>query len=155
MATSSTSKGNIYEREVRDILRAQGWHVEGQHRKVMWIRDKYTSTMKMIMSGRDVFGCDLIAKKRGCKSKWIQVSTVPQKSAKQKQVLAFPWTLDFENVELWLRIEGKRAFRVFALNRLGTFDELDTQVLPRSKPDEENTNGPEGFESKVAQEYTE
>ena len=67
--------------------------------------------MKMIMSGRDIYGCDLIAKERGEKTRWIQVSTLGQKSAKAKQVLVFPWTLAFESVELWLRLEGKRSFQ--------------------------------------------
>src|SRR5579863_5898839 len=111
----STTKGNQYEKECKTILESQGWMVEGQHRKVMWIRDKYTGQMKMIMSGRDIYGCDLIAKKLGQKTRWIQVSTLSQKSAKQKQVLIFPWTLEHESVELWLRLEGKRAYRVFVL----------------------------------------
>lgn len=109
----STQKGNQFEGEARKILEAQGWLVEGQHRKVMWIRDKKTGLMKMIMAGRDIYGCDLIAKKRGQRTKWLQVSTVSQKASKQRQVLIFPWTLEHEDVELWLRIDGKRAFRVF------------------------------------------
>lgn len=124
----STAKGNAYEREVRDILEAQGWLVEGQHRKVMWIKDKYTGQMKMIMSGRDIFGCDLIAKKAGEKTRWIQVSTVTQKSAKEKQICVFPWTLEHESPELWLRIDGKRAFRVFLMMVNQEFVETDQQL---------------------------
>lgn len=126
----STQKGNQYEREVRDILEAQEWMVEGQHRKVMWIRDKM-GQMKMIMAGRDIYGCDLIVKKHGFKSRWIQVSTVPQKSSKERQVLGFPINLDYEDYELWLRIDGKRAFRVFKLreSEKGEYDfvEVDMQ----------------------------
>lgn len=152
----STTKGNLYEKEVKTILEAQEWMVEGQHRKVMWIRDKYTGQMKMIMAGRDIYGCDLIAKKRGQKTRWIQVSTVTQKAAKQRQVLAFPWTLEHESVELWLRIEGKRAFRVFILEQIGgIFREVETQAVPRSKNERENTDGTEGPEEAVASEYPE
>lgn len=131
----STQKGNQYEREVRDILEAQGWHVEGQHRKVMWIKDKFTGQMKMIMSGRDIYGCDLIAKKQDFKTKWIQVSTVPQKSAKERQVMEFPWTLAHEDVELWLRIDGKRAFRVFWMDGPGHFMEMPTQCCAKGGKD--------------------
>lgn len=148
----STQKGNQYEREVRDILKAQGWHVEGQHRKVMWLRDKHTGQMKMIMSGRDIYGCDLIAKKKGDKTRWIQVSTLGQKSAKQRQVLEFSWTLAYESVELWLRLEGKRSFRVFKLQESGIFVEDAQQDLKR-KNNEEDTDGIEGSAEKVAEEY--
>jgi hypothetical protein len=153
----STTKGNLYEKEVKTILEAQEWMVEGQHRKVMWIRDKYTGQMKMIMAGRDIYGCDLIAKKHGQKTRWIQVSTVAQKSAKQKQVLEFPWTLEYESVELWLRIEGKRAFRVFILEQQGgIFREVEQQTVPKKGDnDEEDTEGSEGLASKMASEYPE
>lgn len=151
----STQKGNQYEREVKDILEAQLWTVEGQHRKVMWIRDKFTGEMKMIMAGRDIFGVDLIAKKIGEKTRWIQVSTLSQKSAKQRQVLVFPWTLAYESVELWLRIPMKKAFRVFSYNG-SEFVELEMQTMPKKgKNDEEDTDGPEGLEDKMASEYPE
>jgi hypothetical protein len=161
----STQKGNLYEKEVKTILEADGWHVEGQHRKVMWIRDKYTGQMKMIMAGRDIFGVDLIAKKLGQKTRWIQVSTLTQKSAKQKQVLIFPWTLEHESVELWLRLDGKRSYRVFKLmaandlKELGLlpkdqFVEMEQQDLKRSKNERDN-EGTGGTEEAVASEYPE
>lgn len=161
----STQKGNLYEKEVKTILEGQGWTVEGQHRKVMWIRDKYTGAMKMIMAGRDIFGVDLIAKKLGQKTRWIQVSTLSQKSAKQKQVLVFPWTLEHESVELWLRLDGKRSYRVFKLfaandlKELGLlpkdqFVEMEQEDLKRST-NERDTEGPQGPEEAVATEYPE
>lgn len=161
----STQKGNQYEKEVKTILEGDGYLVEGQHRKVMWIRDKYTGAMKMIMAGRDIFGVDLIAKKLGERTRWIQVSTLSQKSAKQKQVLVFPWTLEHESVELWLRLEGKRSFRVFILVTADTatgmgldhriqFVEADQRDLKRST-NGKDTDGIEGPEEKVASEYPE
>lgn len=155
----STQKGNQYEKEVKDTLESQDWTVEGQHRKVMWLRDKYTGAMKMIMAGRDIYGCDLIAKKLGSKTKWIQVSTLSQKSAKQRQVLMFPWTLAHEEVELWLRIPGKKAFRVFRLEHDGggqVFIEVETQIYKkRGQNAEEIEDGTGGTETKVAEEYPE
>jgi hypothetical protein len=151
----STAKGNLFEKEVKTILEGQGWLVEGQHRKVMWIRDFKTGQMKMIMAGRDIFGVDLIAKKIGEKTRWIQVSTLTQKSAKQKQVLVFPWTLEHESVELWLRLDGKRSFRVFILQPDGIFHESLQQDLKRSKTDDETTEGVEGLEEKMASECPE
>lgn len=162
----STQKGNQFEKEVKTILEGDGYLVEGQHRKVMWIRDKFTGAMKMIMCGRDIFGVDLIAKKLGEKTRWIQVSTLSQKSAKQKQVLIFPWTLEHESVELWLRLDGKRSFRVFILVTADTatglgldhrsqFVEAEQRDLKRSNKDEKDTNGPKGLEGEVASEYPE
>lgn len=115
----STQKGNQYEKEVKDILESDGWHVEGQHRKIKWIKDWKTGLLRMVMAGRDIYGCDLIAKKIDQRTRWIQVSTVENKSKKEQQVLSFPWTLEHESVELWLRIKGKKAFRVFSLEVCG------------------------------------
>lgn len=104
----STRKGSQYEREVRDILQAGGWSVEGQHRKVCFL-----GPGRMVMAGRDIFGCDLIAKRPGEKTLWIQVSTQQNKSKKEKQVLAFPWTLAYETLQLWLRVKGAKKYRVY------------------------------------------
>lgn len=161
----STQKGNLYEKEVKTILESDGYLVEGQHRKVMWIRDKFTGAMKMIMAGRDIFGVDLIAKKLGERTRWIQVSTLSQKSAKQKQVLIFPWTLEHESVELWLRLEGKRSYRVFILVNADTasglgldhrsqFVEAEQRDLKGAK-NGKDTEGTSGTEEAVASEYPE
>src|ERR1041385_3065865 len=109
----STQKGNQYEREVKAILESQGWTVEGQHRKVMFL-----GPGKMIMAGRDIFGCDIVAKKAGERTRWIQVSTVENKSKKEKQVLGYPINLDHESIERWLRIPKKKAYRRFTLERV-------------------------------------
>lgn len=106
---SAKSKGNEYEREAKKLLEAQGYSVFRCHRKPIFINGK------MLTMGADIFGCDIVAKKDGEKPRWIQVSTVENKSKKEKQVLVFPWNLSCESVELWLRITGKKAFRVFRL----------------------------------------
>lgn len=106
--TSAYKKGNQYENEVKKILEKDGYKVEGQHRRVMFIGSK------RIMVGRDIFGCDLIAKKSGWPVKWVQVSTVNQKSAKFKQIAKdFIHSSYGEEVEFWGRIVGKSKFRVF------------------------------------------
>lgn len=162
MATSSVKKGNQYEKEVRDILIADGWLAEGQHRQVMYIRDFKTGQMRLLMKGRDIYGCDLIAKKRTQKTKWIQVSTVSQKSSKEKQVRQFTWNLDHEDLELWLRIDGKRAFRRFVAVKVASqdptfeFTEIEPISLPKKEDkDEKDTDGPKGLEGEVASEYPE
>jgi hypothetical protein len=123
----STQKGNQYEKEVKLILQAKGWHVEGQHRKVMFL-----GPGKMIMAGRDIYGCDLICKKQGEKTLWIQVSTIENKSKKEKQVKEFPWTLEHESLQLWLRVKGAKKYRVYeAKEEAGStsFVEIGTESL--------------------------
>lgn len=109
--TSSVKKGNQYEGEVKKYLERCGWVVEGQHRKVMFL-----GPGRMIMAGRDIFGCDLIAKKKGEKTRWIQVSTVANKSSKLKQVVGGPWNFNIDSVELWLRYSGKKRYGVYKLD---------------------------------------
>jgi hypothetical protein len=117
---STYAKGNQYELEVKKILESQGWIPEGQHRKVSYIPDyKHPNpatgkpTLRLIMMGRDVYGCDIIAKRAGHKPLWIQVSTRANKSHKISQVLQYPWNYEHETLQLWLRTEGKREYEIF------------------------------------------
>lgn len=107
--SAATQKGNQFEREVKEILEAQGWKVFRQHRKPLFMKGK------MITIGADIFGADIVAKKTGEKTRYIQVSTVENKSKKEAQLREHPITLAYESIELWLRIDGKRAYRVFHL----------------------------------------
>lgn len=100
-------KGNLYEREVKKILENLGWIVEGQHRRIMFLKGK------LIMVGRDIFGCDLIAKKLGEKTRFIQVSTKVNKSGKIKQVNNYPWNYEHDMVEIWLRQNRKRIYDIY------------------------------------------
>lgn len=104
---NSNHRGNTYEIEVKKTLEAEGWTVFRQHRKQMYINGK------MVMVGCDVFGADLIAKKPGHKTLWVQVTTRPQKSVKSKSLMIHPWTFDHDTVQLWLRSVGSRAYEIF------------------------------------------
>lgn len=104
---NSNQRGNTYELEVKKILESEGWEVFRQHRKQMYMNGK------MIMVGCDVFGCDLIAKKPGEKTLWVQVTTRPQKSLKSKTLLSYPWSFEHDSVQLWLREAGSRIFEIF------------------------------------------
>lgn len=111
---NSKAKGSGYEREVRDILEHDGYKIFRCHRKPIFINGK------MLTMGADIFGCDIVAKKVGERTRWIQVSTVENKSKKEKQIMEHPLTLAHESFELWLRIDGKKAFRRFFLVQEGT-----------------------------------
>lgn len=104
---SSYAKGNALELEVKKTLQAEGWEVFRQHRKPIYMKGK------MIMVGCDIFGCDIVAKRKGFRPLWVQVSTPDNKSAKIKQVMAFPWDFEKECLQVWTRIPGKRAYRVY------------------------------------------
>ena len=104
---SSYKKGNQYENEVKHILEREGWKVEGQHRKAAWINGK------LLMMGRDIFSCDLIAKCKGSRTLWIQVSTLANKSKKIKQMQNEPWDYSYDQVQVWCRLQGKKCYQVF------------------------------------------
>lgn len=137
---SNIKKGNLYENEVKRILEAEGYAVEGQHRKVKYIPDfkrpragNSKPALRMIMVGRDIFGCDLIAKKTDEKTLFVQVSTREHKSHKIRQVMAHPWCWDHDLVQLWLRVPGKRAYEVYTAPRF-EMEEILEVVPPRAKP---------------------
>jgi hypothetical protein len=126
----SAAKGNQYEKEVVFILEYEGWQVFRQHKKIQGM----IMTPKGLfprMVGADVFGCDIIAKKAGEKTLWIQVSTVDNKSAKEVQVRKFPWTYMYEDPQLWLRIKGKKSFRVFLVGPTESV-EIDAKSCPKN-----------------------
>jgi len=130
---NSTAKGNQHEIEVKKHLELEGWAVFRVHKKAIYIPGKGARKGckkacgccfrgNMILVGADAFGSDLICKKKGEKTRWIQVGAEGAKSKKEKQLLEHTWNLDHETAEVWLRIEGKKAYRVFLLERVDTPD---------------------------------
>lgn len=120
---TAISQGNGYELEAKKILESKGWTVFRQHRKPIFMNGK------MIMVGCDVFASDLIAKKKGEKTLWVQVTTRPQKAAKERTLMEQPWNFDCDSVQLWLRESGKREFEVFSapdFYSIGTVKSLKT-----------------------------
>jgi len=106
---SNLSRGKTYEREAVKILESQGWLVEKAINKTVWNKGKVFSI------AHDFFGMfDIIAKKPGHTTRWIQVSTWEQSSVKRNQLLNLNWTKDYDSVEIWARVRrGKTPhFRV-------------------------------------------
>lgn len=107
---SRTSTGKAYEKEAREILESQGWLVEKAINKTIFL-----GPGKIISVAHDFFHCfDLIAKKLGEKTRWIQVSVWEKASQKRKDLASFPATLAYDSVEIWGRVRrgGKPHFRV-------------------------------------------
>lgn len=107
--SNSTAKGNQHELEVKHHLESEGWAVFRVHKKAMFIKGR------MILVGADAFGSDLICKKKGEKTRWIQVGADGAKAKKEKQLLEHTWNLEHDCVEIWLRLEGKKTYRVYML----------------------------------------
>lgn len=64
------------------------------------------------MLGADIFGCDIVAKQSHTKTRWIQVSTEDNLHKKIKQVMEFPWNFEGEDLEVWCKLRGKKAYSV-------------------------------------------
>lgn len=138
--TSSYAKGDQYEKEVKEYLEEQGWTVFRQHRKAMFLAP---GRVKMV--GADFFGCDIVAKKYGEKTLWVQVSTLANKSSKIKQVSVHPWNPDVDDIQIWLRHDGKKKYSVFAGLDWGLLHEVDLGKKARVHPQNQVGEGvPEG-----------
>lgn len=115
LMSNSTAKGNQHELEVKHYLEAEGWSVFRVHKKAMFLRDARTNKPRMVLVGADAFGCDLICKKKGELPRWIQVGADGSKAKKEDQLNEHVWDTNHERVEIWLRLEGKKAYRVYVL----------------------------------------
>lgn len=142
---SNSSKGNQYENEVKAILEADGWHVEGQHRMARYLPDWAAlkkgiknAPRRLVMQGRDVFGSDLIAKKKGEKTRWIQVGVRDMRMAKIRQIwyATSAWNLEHDIVEVWVRTFGTREFEVY---RAPDFASIGVFQVPKKVKDEPET----------------
>jgi hypothetical protein len=114
---SNKARGDAHELEVVHFLEAEGWSVFKQHRKIVGMIPTKRGFMPR-MAGSDIFGCDILAKKKGHLTRWIQVGAEGNKSKKEDQLNEFYWDTDHESVEIWLRVKGKKAYRVYVLKRV-------------------------------------
>ena len=128
---SNKAIGDAHELEVKHFMENTGWVVFKQHRKVVGMIPTKRGFIPR-MAGSDIFGCDLICKKPGELTKWIQVGSEDAKSKKEAQLNEFYWDPKHESVEIWLRIHKQKIYRVFRLvDREGvkTFDEQPRQPV--------------------------
>lgn len=129
---NKSAKGNRLELKAQKILEKDGWLVHRQHRKIAgwktFFNKKTNMLMRMpIMAGADIFGADIIAIMPEDKlvvsskshRKWINVTTVPHKSAKIKEFEKWPW-IGSDWVEVWCDVPRK-GFRIF---RYPTWEEI-------------------------------
>ncbi len=98
---NTSSKGTQIELSAIKVLEAEGYRVHrcvrtGTKRGPLWISQS-----------NDVFGCiDLVAKKRGERTRWIQVTAHSGIGAKKKEILDVPWDPVHDSVEIWRWVGG-------------------------------------------------
>lgn len=109
---NTVRKGRILELDAKKLLNAHGYTV---HRTV---RTSRFSRRGWISNANDIFGViDLIAKKAGERTRWIQVTSDTAVGAKFQELRQVPWTVAFDSVELWRWVGGsKQHFHIYRLD---------------------------------------
>lgn len=103
MGLNRVAKGRRIERIAIEVLEADGYLVERCRRQV--VRRPGQAPFQV---GNDFFGCiDIIAKKAGCRTLWIQVTGKGSAAAKIQAMNAVPWNLVADQVEVWRWVTGK------------------------------------------------
>lgn len=98
---NTSAKGTAIELAAIKILEAEGYKV---HRCV---RTGVKRGPLYISQSNDVFGCiDLVAKKRGTRTRWIQVTADSGIGRKKKDLDEVPWDPVFDSVEIWRWVGG-------------------------------------------------
>lgn len=98
---NTSAKGTAIELAAIKILEAEGYKV---HRCV---RTGVRRGPLYISQSNDVFGCiDLVAKKRGTRTRWIQVTAHSGIGQKKKDLDEVPWDRAFDSVEIWRWVGG-------------------------------------------------
>jgi len=102
--TSPARKGREVENRAVQHLKACGYVV---HR---CIRNGVQRGGRWHSAGNDVWGCiDLLAKKRGERVRFIQVTSGSNLVGKRGQLEAVPWDSAWECVEIWRWVKPRRG----------------------------------------------
>jgi hypothetical protein len=100
---NTSSKGTHVELLAIRLLEAEGYKV---HRCV---RTGQRRGPIFVSQSNDVFGCiDLVAKKLGHRTRWIQVTAHSGIGRKKKDLDEVPWDPQFDAVEIWRWVGGQR-----------------------------------------------
>ncbi len=100
---NTSAKGTAIELQAIKMLQAEGYVV---HRCV---RTGVRRGGMYFSQSNDVFGCiDLIAKKLGQRTRWIQVTADSGIGRKKEDLAEIPWDPLFDEVEIWRWVGGAR-----------------------------------------------
>ena len=98
---NTSSKGTAIELSAIKVLEAEGYKV---HRCV---RTGVKRGPFYYSQSNDVFGCiDLVAKKKGTRTRWIQVTAHSGIGKKKADLAEVPWDPVFDSVEIWRWVGG-------------------------------------------------
>jgi hypothetical protein len=98
---NTSSKGTAIELAAIKVLEAEGYKV---HRCV---RTGVKRGPFYFSQSNDVFGCiDLVAKRFGARTRWIQVTADSGIGRKKKDLDEVPWDLEHDSVEIWRWVGG-------------------------------------------------
>lgn len=116
------------QREVELIMQARGYVVEKAYKGVMVIKGKW------ITNKHDIFACDVVAKKAGERTLWIQVTEGGHADAthrKRKLEKLGCWS-KHDDVQVWRLVKGRnRHYVVYKLENDWVMDEKDF-VFPKA-----------------------
>jgi hypothetical protein len=98
-----SKKGTQIELAALKLLEAEGYTV---HRCV---RTGIKRGPIFVSQSNDVFGCiDLVAKRRGERTRWIQVTAHSGIGQKKADLAVVPWDPLYDSVEIWRWVGGNR-----------------------------------------------
>ncbi len=98
---NTSAKGTAIELAAIKLLEAEGYKV---HRCV---RTGVKRGPFYFSQSNDVFGCiDLVAKKKGARTRWIQVTADSGIGRKKKDLDEVPWDPQHDSVEIWRWVGG-------------------------------------------------
>lgn len=100
--TNTSSKGTRLELAAIKVLESEGYTVHRCVRTGMRRGGRYIS------QSNDVFGCiDLVAKKHGERTRWVQVTADSGIGRKKEDLAQVPWDPLFDSVEIWRWVGGR------------------------------------------------
>ncbi len=103
---NAARKGREVENRAVQHLKACGYVV---HR---CIRNGVQRAGKWYSAGNDIWGCiDLLAKKRGERVRFIQVTSDANVAEKRRQLDTVPWDPEWECVEIWRWVPARGTQR--------------------------------------------
>lgn len=139
---NTSSKGTAIELAAIKVLEAEGYKV---HRCV---RTGVKRGPFYFSQSNDVFGCvDLVGKKRGERTRWIQVTADSGVGRKKKDLDEVPWDPQHDSVEIWRWVGGqsrkskvtgvpleRQYFQVYRLDKQYVLDKDDRVLLTTPAP---------------------